>query len=188
MGKSIYCPYCYKYTELSNRGSTNTMHGSYWMGQCNACQKIVLLNNKTGEIYPYPLPKPIDKRIPDSIRIDFEESLRCLSINANRASAVMARRALQSICLDKGAKENEKLVKQIDWLFEQGIITKDLKDWAHEVRFVGNDAAHPKIPIKDEPISKKDAEDILNLLEQFTNVLYVASAIAEERRKLRIKH
>jgi hypothetical protein len=102
-----------------------------------------------------------------------------------RAAAVMARRALQSICLDKGAKEDDSLEKQIDWLFTQSVITKDLKEWAHEVRLVGNDAAHPKKPENDQPISKEDAEDILQLLDQFCQVLYVAPAIAEERKKLR---
>lgn len=94
----------------------------------------------------------------------------------------MARRALQNICLDKKTKE-DSLQKQIDSLFKDGIITKDLKIWAHEVRYVGNDAAHPSS--EKQPVSREDAEDILNLLEQFTDVLYIAPFIAEERRKIR---
>lgn len=155
------------------------------MGECNSCHKLVLVNDSSNKIYPMPLPKAIDERIPATIRKDFEESTICFSIEAYRASAVMARRALQCVCLDKGSKEKDKLEKQIDWLFSQGIITKDLKDWAHEVRLVGNDAAHPRKPENDQPISKEDAEDVLKLLEQFCQVLYVASAIAEERKKLR---
>ncbi|GAI30940.1 unnamed protein product, partial [marine sediment metagenome] len=81
--------------------------------------------------------------------------------------------------------KRDHLVKQIEWLFGQGIITKDLKDWAHEVRLTGNDAAHPRKPAEDVPVTEEDAEDILNLLKQFTNVLYVAPAIAAERRRLR---
>ena len=156
------------------------------MGQCNSCQKIVLVNGSTHEIFPTPLPKPIDERIKGPIKDDFIESRRCFSIGAFRASAVMARRALQSICLDKGAKVSDKLEKQIDWLFAQGIITKDLKNWAHEVRLVGNDAAHPKKPDEDTPVTQQEAEDILNLLDQFCQVLYVAPSIAEERRNARI--
>lgn len=87
-------------------------------------------------------------------------------------------------CLDKGAKKGT-LENQIDWLFEQRIITKDLKDWAHEVRLVGNDAAHPQKPTEDKSITKGDAKVILDLLTQFTNVLYVAPAIAAESKKSR---
>lgn len=54
----------------------------------------------------------------------------------------MARRAIQNACLIKGAKD-DKLHNQIGRLFNNGIITKDLRDFAHTVRLVGNDAAHP---------------------------------------------
>lgn len=187
MGTSIYCPYCHKYVELSKRGEFGSQHGYYWMGQCNSCQKVILLNRNSGEIYPLPLPKSIDERIVGSIRKDFEEANVCFSVGAFRAAAVMARRALQNVCLDKGAQPNDRLEKQIDWMFSQGVITKDLKEWAHEVRIVGNDAAHPKKPAEDEPIAKEDADDILQLLNQFCQVLYVAPAIAKERKNLRQK-
>lgn len=185
MSNSIYCPYCHKYTYLNILASIGINTGSWSMGECNSCHNVVLIHNNTGDIYPNPLPKSIDERIPETIKRDFEESTICLSVRGYRAAAVMARRALQSICLDKGADENDKLEKQIDWLFAQGVITKDLKEWAHEVRLVGNDAAHPKKPEKDTPITKEDAEEIMQLLDQFTQTLYVAPAIAEERRKLR---
>jgi len=180
---SIYCPYCHKHTHLNKVGEYGISTGQWWMGECNSCHNVVLIHHR--EIYPNPLPRPINERIKGEIKKDFEEANSCFSVNAFRASAVMARRALQSICLDKGVNENDKLIKQIDWLFSQGIITKDLKEWAHEVRLVGNDAAHPKKPDKDTPISKDDAEEILQLLEQFTQTLYVAPAIAAERKKLR---
>jgi len=190
MAVSIYCPYCHKYTELSERGAYNTSQYLYWMGQCNACHKVVLVlssrqTKHVVQIYPNPLPKLVDSRIPASIKNDFEEALECFSLSAFRSAGVMSRRALQCCCLDKGANENQRLVDQIEWLFTQGVLTKDLKDWAHEVRLTGNDAAHPQKPGEDTLVTEEDAKDILELLEQFTNVLYVAPAIAEERRKFR---
>ena len=176
MSKSIYCPFCHQFTALSNRGE----HAHRWLGQCNACQEIVLIDNRTGECYPQPLPEPVDDRIPEPIRLDFIEAKKCFAIGAFRAASVMARRALQSICLDKGAKESEKLQKQVDFLLTKNIITKDLQGWAHEVRLVGNDAAHPKKTSEDEKISEADAKDILQLLGQFAQVLYVAPAIAAQ--------
>lgn len=185
MGRSIYCPHCHRFTYLEGRASFGNQTGNWEMAECNACHKVVLINASTNTIYPDPLPKDIDSRIIGAIKKDFEEATLCFSINAYRAAAVMARRALQCICLDKGVKENQKLERQIDWLFEQGIITKELKGWAHEVRLVGNDAAHPKKPGEDQLVTKEDAGDILELLDQFCQVLYVAPAIAEERKKLR---
>ena len=88
---------------------------------------------------------------------------------------------MQLICLDKRADKNKKLYQQIDELFKNGVITKDIQEWAHEVRFLGNDAAHPS----KDTVSKDDAKDILDLLESLCEVLYVAPAKAAERKKKR---
>ena len=98
----------------------------------------------------------------NSVKKDFEEALLCQSVGAYRGAAVLARRAVQSICLDKGAKKGENLHKQIKELFDKNIITQAIKDWADEVRYIGNDAAHPN----KEEVSKEDSEDILELLDR----------------------
>lgn len=185
MSHSIYCPHCHRFTYLTSKCNFGNQTGEWDTSECNACHKVVLIHKNMGVIYPSPLPKAIDQRIIKTIRTDFAEAILCFSVEAYRAASVMARRALQNICLDKGAKESDKLEKQIDWLFEQAIVTKELKEWAHEVRLVGNNAAHPKKPDEDIPVSKEDADDILKLLEQFCQVLYVAPTIASEMRKSR---
>jgi len=94
----------------------------------------------------------------------------------------MARRALQTACLDKGASKG-RLAEQIKELADKGIITQEIKNWADVVRYVGNDAAHPE----DKDVNEDDAKDILDLAEQFMHVIYVAPAIANERKKKRNK-
>ncbi len=193
---SIYCPYCKRYTALQmapakyKRGyDTYTTacaweSGSeiWWIGICNYCHKPVLVKNDGDIVFPTPLPLPSDKRIPEHIRQDLDEAKICFSVDAYRACAVMARRAIQSAAIDKGTTKGN-LVEQINELESIGIITKDLKEWATVVRWVGNDAAHPN---KDK-VEKEDAEDILILAEQFLNVIYVAPALAKERRAKRGK-
>jgi len=196
---SIYCPYCKRYTSLTpalikdyvglekkpiglaiwEKSSDNF----WWIGVCNYCKNPVLVHNRGDTIYPRPLPSPTDKRIPEHIRKDIDEAKLCFSVNAYRACAVMARRAVQNACIDKGADKSKKLIDQIKELADKGVITNDLKEWANVVRWVGNDAAHPD---KKEVI-KEDAEDVLQLAEQFMHVIYVAPAIAKERRRERGK-
>jgi len=154
----------------------------WWIGICNYCHKPVLVKNDGDIVFPTPLPLPSDKRIPEHIRQDLDEAKICFSVDAYRACAVMARRAIQSAAIDKGTTKGN-LVEQINELESIGIITKDLKEWATVVRWVGNDAAHPN---KDK-VEKEDAEDILILAEQFLNVIYVAPALAKERRAKRGK-
>lgn len=185
---SILCPSCKTRTNLIQRikyvwpEDSNTI---FEISECNGCNTFFLVKRRGGTItglWPKELPQIVDDRIPEHIREDFNEANLCFSVEANRAAAVMARRSLQNICLDKSADKDKKLEQQIDELQEMGIITKDLQNWAHEVRHVGNDGAHPG---KDEPVKREDAQDITELLTQFCNVLYIAPSIADERRKLR---
>jgi hypothetical protein len=141
-----------------------------------------LVQGQGHTVYPTALPTPTDENIPEAIRSDLDEAKKCDSISAWRGCTVMARRAIQSAAVDKGAAGG-KLVDQVADLAGKGVITHDLKEWADVVRWVGNDAAHPG----GQAVTREDAEDILKLAEQFLHVIYVAPAIAKARRKERGK-
>ena len=189
---SIYCPKCKCHTNLIYRAGyekpIDRNKSIYFsVEECNNCEQHFLtirMNSKYGGLvrkYPNSLPKSINESIPQEIKTDFEEALLCYSVNAYRGAAALARRTVQLICLDKRADKNKKLYQQIDELFKNGVITKDIQEWAHEVRFLGNDAAHPS----KDTVSKDDAKDILDLLESLCEFLYVAPAKAAEQKKKR---
>lgn len=184
---SIICPSCHQATAVAVRSKFDKPNVglSYEIGECNSCNFCVLIvrtrvNGNVSKIYPNPLPEKTDERIPETIKKDFDEALLCLSVGANLGAAVLARRALQTMCKDKGATKKD-LKDQIDELFTKNIITKDLKDWSHEVRYVGNDAAHPNGIM----VQREDAEEIIDLLESLCEVLYIAPAKALNRKKIR---
>ncbi len=198
MSVSIYCPHCHRYTSLSvaptrytdsygKDGVTGAVwqadeYHKWWIGVCNSCKMACLVLNDGVSIYPAPLPSPTDKNIAQELARDLDEAKMCFSVGCYRACAVMARRCIQNACLEKSAKEKD-LVKQIKELTQNGIITKDVEEWATVVRWVGNDAAHPG---KDK-VTKEDAEDSLKLAEQFLHVIFVTSAIAKTRKTKRGK-
>lgn len=188
---SIFCPNCKKYTSIIARSRYEYPKNHnliYEIGECNSCDFFVLVQRFAGNvvnIYPNPLPKTVQEKTPEFLKRDMEEAYLCFSVGAYRATGVLARRALQLCCIEKGAPD-KRLEEQIDWLLDQQIITKELKDWAHEVRLTGGDAAHPpKKVTDDERVEKNDADDILTLLEEFINILYIAPKLAEERRQKR---
>jgi len=145
---SIYCPYCNRHTSLQIAPAEyNGQYGSreptgavwrksdfekWWIGVCNSCHQPVLVLNAGERVFPYPNPSPTDNRIPENIRKDLLEAKQCFGVNAFRGCAVMARRAMQSTCIDKGATKHD-LVEQLKELQESGVITKDLKEWAKEL-------------------------------------------------------
>lgn len=190
---SIYCPNCKKYTSITPRTSINSQKFSgvtHEISECNSCDFMVLVHRRNGgitKIYPKPLAKTVDENAPLFLKNDIEEAYTCFSAGAFRGAGVLSRRALQLCCIEKGAPDKQ-LNEQIEWLLNQQIITKELKEWADEVRLTGNDAAHPPKKIEeDKPVTEDDAEDVLLLLEKFIDVLYIAPALAAERKARRNK-
>ncbi len=191
-GVSIFWPHCHRHTSLepapveAKRGYDTFYVGAvwkqdygstWWIGVCNYCNAPVLVQNAAVTVYPHPLPQPTDPNVPEEIRADLDEAKMCFAVSAWRAAAVMARRAMQSAAIEKGATKKQ-LVEQVAELAAQGKITQDLKEWADVVRWVGNDAAHPG----GQPVTREDAEEVLKLAEQFVHVLYVAPALAKKLR------
>lgn len=194
---SIYCPHCHRYTALDLAYNDEVYRASgvqapciwyqrsnikWWIGICNNCKKPVLVGYDGSIIYPHELPSPSDERIPEEIRKDLDEAKLSFSVGAYRGCAVLSRRAVQVACIEKKAQKN-RLQDQIDELFDMGIITKGVKDWAHSIRWIGNDAAHPN----QTEVDKEDAEEILNMAVQFFEIIYVTPKIAEEQKKKRKK-
>ncbi len=190
---SIYCPHCHMHTSLvpapveykcnfniERVGAIwrQDYNSFWWIGVCNYCGKPVLVHGDGDTVYPQPLPQPTNGDVPEQIRRDLDEAKMCFAVSAWRAVAVMARRAMQSAAIEKGATQ-DKLRDQIANLATQGKITTDLKELADVVRWVGNDAAHPS----GQEVTSEDADDVLRLAEQFLHVLYVTPAIAKKLRE-----
>ena len=185
---SVFCPYCHRFTALSvvisiHGGNHTYVHKSeknsktWWMGMCNNCKEICLVVENGERVFPHPLPTPTDERIPENLKNELDEAKICFSVGAYRGCAVLARRAIQSCCIDKGSDEEKKLYQQINQIHENRVITEDVKNWATSIRWIGNDAAHPT----SNHVNKDEAEDVLKLAEQFLHIVYVTSVIAKER-------
>jgi len=65
-----------------------------------------------------------------------------------------------------GNIENNQYFRTIKSLESDGLITGDLKDWAHIIREDGNESAH-----EEEPVTREFAEEIISFTELF--LLYV---------------
>ena len=133
---------------------------------------ILKVTNGTHEVidhYPKKIPQ-IDKSVPKNVADDYVEAMSCFDVKAYKACVVMCRRALQASAIEKGAKKN-RLVEQLEDLKNNDIITKDLFEWATEIRLEGNIGAHPdKDGLKDVTID--DAQAILHFVEEYLKYVY----------------
>jgi hypothetical protein len=142
------CPYCGVHVAFTLASTTagaqvfavwqQNNHTQWWIGICPSCNNAALVCDKHVEgrliVYPNPKPSRSDEHIPDAIRRDLDGAKLCFSVSAHRASAVIARRTIQAICLDKGATKGN-LIEQLHDLASKGVITKELKDWGDVVRW-----------------------------------------------------
>lgn len=107
---------------------------------------------------------------PPDVQEDAKEALKVYKAEAWKSTVVMCRRALQAACVEKGADKKKTLEKQIDELQTKGLLTVQLRDWAHQIRYFGNFGAHPDENIGDA--TKADAEQMIEFLSTFLKYMY----------------
>lgn len=122
------------------------------------------------DYYPKKIPK-FHKAIPKFIIQDLTEAHLCFDSRAWKGSVVLARRALQSACIDKGAKK-DTLQNQINDLASKNVIPPQLANLAHKIRLFGNFGAHPSDDLL-EKIVKRDAQEVLGFADDFLSQAYV---------------
>lgn len=106
------------------------------------------------------------------------EAEKCLAVGAYNACGVMTRRAVHSLCEDKGA-EGRDLFAQLNDLKTKQLITPDLYDWADSLRVLGRDGAHPEFP----EVTADDAEDGVKLLREIVKYVYILPHERAEKRR-----
>jgi hypothetical protein len=190
------CPHCGVMVDLKPQKDLASPHSirheSFLICQCprKPCREIVFvvfdtLNNHIQAAYPYSSTsaEQYPKSIPPKIREDMAEAVRCFSVNAYRSVVVMCRRVLQRIASDHQITGGD-IKSQTNRMFEAGLITKNLKDAAHEIRHFGGFGAHPQDDDLDN-VTRDDALGIWRQVNQFVNNLYVMPAENAELQKRR---
>jgi len=96
------------------------------------------------------------------------------------SAAVMARSALQLALRHKDA-QGKDLFHEIDDLATRGELPPLMKEWAHEVRLLARDPAHPKPG--QEPTSSRDVADAVKFLDFLLEYLFSLPASIKQFRQ-----
>jgi Domain of unknown function (DUF4145) len=132
---------------------------------------------------------PIDTRgkqypdVPAEVAAAASEAHSCLAVKAYRGAVLLARSVIEATAKDKGMTTGA-LVDKIDKMYEKRLIREDIRDGAHEVRYLANDAAHGDFA---EPVPQTDAELILTLMDEVLEEVYQSPARVAWRRAARLK-
>ena len=117
--------------------------------------------------------------LPQHVSADRDEAWQAFNGGLNKGACLLARSALEGAARHMEAK-GSVLRERIDRLADDGIITRKLAEWAHEVRATGNEAAHEMRAVSDE-----DADASLYFLDSFLEDVYSVPFRQQERAKAR---
>ncbi len=137
------------------------------------------------QVLPWPLgaPKPSNNWSAELSRF-WVQAHKALKSESWDAASAMARSALQ-LALREHTASGRRLVDQVNDLATKSILPPTLKEWATEVRLLGNDAAHPE-PGQAEP-EPQDVQQVVDFLDYLLTYLYDLPAEIKQYRARRTK-
>lgn len=204
---STECPHCGDTVSLLPQHDPITDTGdenAYFVALCpnhkwRYCEPIFAVYESLNDLivarYPIPGFKASDmhKAIPQGIREDYAEALRCMFADAYKGAVALSRRVVEATACDKLGKKaknrdgtTKKLFELIDLLGSEGLITKEIKVAAHEVRFFGNYGVHVQDDGLDK-VERDEARDVREICWQLLYTIYIAPFKTQELRDKRVK-
>lgn len=132
-------------------------------------------------MYPSKEPAKVPGHTPEPLGRYFQQAFDGCQRGDNDASGAMSRKVIDvstKMLLGEEFKKYGNIRDRIDALATKGALTSDLKNWAHEIRLGGNEAAHD-----EEPYSKEEAEELLDFAELYLTYVYTLPGRLKERRE-----
>ena len=127
----------------------------------------------------YPTPHAIEapQYLPGNIQSFFVQAAHTLSAGNLDASAMMSRKTLEVAVKKLHPEGKGNLYTRIEELHGLGIITSELKSWAHAIRDDGNDAAH-----EEQPVTPEFADELLSFTELFLMYVFTMPGMVEAKK------
>jgi Domain of unknown function (DUF4145) len=181
-----YCFECeaqvrFKIAHVHNRRGLDDCPGEYTLALCAVCGEPSLFYRQEPSLQReileidspvfhrlYPTsPRIIDFDVPDSVGQSYDEACLAESSHAPMAAAVMVGRALGATCKHFDPR-SRSIADGLKRMKEAGLLSEELYEWASELRFLRNDAAHASQSV----ISETEASEALDFLQAILEIVY----------------
>jgi len=178
------CPHCLHKASFSTLASAQYATEAHLIEACQGCGRLVyrLQDASTGRRAQWPPLglQPAHPSVPAPVGADWYEAHLCQSVGAFRAAVAMARRAVQGIAIEQGAKGNT-LNAQLKDLGVTATVHPMLIEWADHIRLLGNSGAHPGADGL-ETVSEEEAAEVVRFLDELLRWVYELLAETEAAR------
>lgn len=189
----LACPYCGHDGTFTPVGSDyRTAHASMpniGLRQCPnpKCLGVVFValqgSNPARAIAP-PNRISFDKeKIPDKVLQTFEEAVTCHANQCYIAAGMLIRKSMEELCEDQGAK-GSNLKERIDSLGSVVILPPEMLEAMHNLRFLGNDAAHVEAKTYDQ-IGEEETRIGIEATKQLLHAVYQYKNLLSELQNLK---
>lgn len=168
----LQCPICGNGVIVKFREQTQNGFNSWLGGQVPSSNAVIL-----EEVVPKPISLKAPKHTPENVSRFYSQGLDNLSKNFD-AAGMMFRKALDAALKYLHKEGTGTLKKRINELPERVGVTPAMKTWAHEIRDLGNDAAH-----EDDPFTEAEAKTLQVFTELFLTYAFTLPGMMEERKK-----
>jgi hypothetical protein len=191
----VRCPGCGRTSTLDPIGSNDVQGnladgGNVVFGQrrcpvpdCGAHVFFAIPQGEAPICWP---PETLDfdhEGLPDGVLQAFDEAIRSHSNACYAASGMMIRKTLEEICADQNATGNT-LFDRLEALKGAVLVPPDLLDGLHDLRLLGNDAAHIESRTYNE-VGKDEVELGIELTKLFLQAVYQTKSVVERLRARR---
>jgi hypothetical protein len=190
------CPHCKTATTLTPRAhhgqNRNNRIELHLLFECNnaPCRRLIYIQTlidvnhqilqPNEEFYMYPS-RAIDARhpsIPMPIADDWEEAQKAMQAGAPKGAAVMFRRVLYSVLMDKGCKLFP-LRDGLNDLIQGQRLPAIFDDWLPAIRDDGHDGAHPDRALQ---VSHENVSETMEYTSELLRFLYIEPYEFEQRK------
>jgi len=182
------CPHCsvakpllQRETALSTADHSGRNSRQWAIYVCSHCGGLVTTGRRDNDIdisEMYPQAQEVSPELPDRAR---EYLLQAIgSLNAPAGAVVLTASSVDAMLKEKGYKTGT-LYSRIDQAVAEHLITREMGDWAHEVRLGANDQRHADEEA-DLP-TEEDARRCVAFVLALAEFLFVLPARVERGRK-----
>lgn len=196
---SLRCPACRRDVTFESIGYTDTVLLVEGLGRFRAGQRrcgnpecrahlFVVINwgaRRQAVVATYP-PETIDfdsSDVPERVVASFEEAITCHAHRCYVAAAIMVRKTLEEICVDRGA-DGGNLRQKIEALGTTVVLPQTLLTGLDDLRLLGNDAAHLESRVYEQ-VGQEELEVAIDVAKEILKATYQYESLMGRLRALK---
>ena len=133
-------------------------------------KKALVTSSREPDIYE-PIRDILAWDVPTEVLLDLAEATLNLGVSALKSCVVMCRRCVHGLLLLEGITDDPSLARMIDEAQVNNVLTEEIVQTAHAVRFFGITGAHPKDPVLRN-VSKLQASIAIEATKEILKSVY----------------